>query len=495
MFLDVKQPHPKPPRNPAWIAAAILAVLSISVLGWFKFRGGDTEPLETVEVSKGIDSEPAPPEPPLEPVDIRTGEDAATFSLSPVTETSENQTTPGSVVPAAAPPKLELPTLRAAPTTVAPTPTTPPADHAATETVMSAPRVPGMLTSRMSGQGAAGAPSVDTSMPTPADSRASSATTTDRSAPDTTTTSSPPSPTIVSPPAPAPPTGRGVSRKVANLFEAQLALDRAGFSAGSIDGVYGGQTRLALLAFQQREQLAMSGRLDAETMSRLNLEGDAYATYRVTETDLKGLAPLPESWTGKAQQPRLVFASLLELIAEKHHASPKYIGRLNPQVNWTAVAAGTSIKVPAAARPAPREKAAFIRIRLSDRTVQAFDQKARIIAHYPCSIAAAFANRPQGALSVKVLVEDPNYTFDPKRFPNTIEGRTLVAKLIIPAGPNNPVGSAWIGLDKPGYGIHGTPDPESIGKTGSMGCFRLANWNARHLVKLAWIGMPVYVVR
>jgi len=61
-------------------------------------------------------------------------------------------------------------------------------------------------------------------------------------------------------------------------------------------------------------------------------------------------------------------------------------------------------------------------------------------------------------------------------------------------GPNNPVGVAWIGLDKPGYGMHGTPSPEQVGRTESHGCFRLANWDAEYLVKLVWIGMPVEIV-
>ena len=66
-------------------------------------------------------------------------------------------------------------------------------------------------------------------------------------------------------------------------------------------------------------------------------------------------------------------------------------------------------------------------------------------------------------------------------------------KLILQPGPNNPVGVAWIGLDKTGYGIHGTPVPEQVGRTESHGCFRLANWDAEYLVKLVWVGMPVLV--
>ncbi|MCX7887857.1 MAG: L,D-transpeptidase, partial [Verrucomicrobiae bacterium] len=67
-------------------------------------------------------------------------------------------------------------------------------------------------------------------------------------------------------------------------------------------------------------------------------------------------------------------------------------------------------------------------------------------------------------------------------------------KLIIPPGPNNPVGTAWIGLSKPGYGIHGTPHPEDIGRTESHGCFRLANWNAERLARIIEIGTPVEIV-
>jgi lipoprotein-anchoring transpeptidase ErfK/SrfK len=79
-------------------------------------------------------------------------------------------------------------------------------------------------------------------------------------------------------------------------------------------------------------------------------------------------------------------------------------------------------------------------------------------------------------------------------FPESPEAQAIGRKLILQPGPNNPVGVAWIGLDKPGYGMHGTPGPEQVGRTESHGCFRLANWDAEYLVKLVWIGMPVTVV-
>ena len=101
--------------------------------------------------------------------------------------------------------------------------------------------------------------------------------------------------------------------------------------------------------------------------------------------------------------------------------------------------------------------------------------------------------RPVGELHITVIIPNPNYTFDPEVFPESAEAKELGRKLIIPPGPNNPVGLAWIGLDRTGYGIHGTPEHEKVGRTESHGCFRLANWDALALLQLASVGLPVIV--
>ena len=143
--------------------------------------------------------------------------------------------------------------------------------------------------------------------------------------------------------------------------------------------------------------------------------------------------------------------------------------------------------------PFARPLAARIEIHLRDKYLQAFDYDGRLVAHFPCSIARDKAKRPVGELHVVNAAADPNYTFRPELFPEDPGAASLAQPLILPPGPNNPVGVAWLSLDRPGYGIHGTPHPEDIGRTESHGCFRLANWNARKLLGMVSLGIPVVV--
>ncbi|MCX6924120.1 MAG: L,D-transpeptidase, partial [Verrucomicrobia bacterium] len=282
-------------------------------------------------------------------------------------------------------------------------------------------------------------------------------------------------------------------RPVQSVFEAQLALARQGISSGSLDGLSGSQTRSAVRAYQQREHLPVTGELDPATKERLLLATPPYAAYTVTTGDLARLQPLSSTWLGKSQQSALDYETILELVAEKSHSHPNLIRRLNPSIDWARVEAGTTLQVPDVAYADVSVKAAFATIMLSGRVLEAFDASTNLLAHFPCSIAKHFDKRPVGELHVAVIAPNPNYTFDPDVFPESAEARELKTKLILHPGPNNPVGVAWVGLDKPGYGIHGTPSPEQVGRTESHGCFRLANWNAEYLIKLVWVGMPVYV--
>ena len=286
-----------------------------------------------------------------------------------------------------------------------------------------------------------------------------------------------------------PPAGR----PVLDWMEAQVELHRRGFSCGSIDGVRGPQSAAALTAWQHNEGLRETGELDEPTRTGLLIADPVFTTHLFTAEELGRRKPAPETWLEKSQRTELYFATALELAAERYHTNPKLIQRLNPDMNWDELLPGMKIKVPAVAPFTTTLKAARVHIHLADNVLEATDETGRIILHCPVSIARMVEKRPVGELAVTVVILNPDYTFDPAVFPESPEAKELGRKLIIPPGPNNPVGLAWIGLDRPGYGLHGTPDPEKVGRTESHGCFRLANWDAVALFGLAWVGLPVVV--
>ncbi|MDR2675477.1 MAG: L,D-transpeptidase [Opitutaceae bacterium] len=291
-------------------------------------------------------------------------------------------------------------------------------------------------------------------------------------------------------------TAAGFARPAKTWLEAQIALTRRGFSCGSIDGKAGPQTRAALLAFQANEGLRANGALDGATAEALVLRGPDFAQREVTAADLARLQPLAATWLGKSRQRALAHESILEMFAEESHAHPELVRELNPGIDWARVGEGAWVTLPDVVReaPPPGARAARVLIFIGERVLQALDEDGRILAHFPASIARHVEKRPLGSLKVTVVVPAPDYTFAPDNFPESAEAGELGQKLILAPGPNNPVGAVWLGLDRPGYGIHGTPEPEKVGRTESHGCFRLANSDARLLFDLAWVGMPVEVL-
>ncbi|MFN0066735.1 MAG: L,D-transpeptidase [Limisphaerales bacterium] len=305
--------------------------------------------------------------------------------------------------------------------------------------------------------------------------------------PSTVVTNPPPAAVAVTNAAPPPPAD------LMDVLALQIGLARRGISSGPLDGVFGGQTRTALRTFQQAAGLPTTGHPDAETRRRLSPEPPLLTRHVVTADEMQRLKPVPATWLGKSQASRLDYETLLELIAERAGTSPTLVLRLNPKLDWAYAGPGTGVTVPAASLPSPRGRAALLRISLAEKTLQAWDASSNLLFHAPCSIARKVEKRPVGRLAVTRFALGPEYLFNPAIFPESPEARAIGRKLTLPPGPNNPVGTAWISLDRPGYGIHGTPLPEQVGRTESHGCFRLANWNAEHLVKLVWAGLPVLV--
>lgn len=287
-----------------------------------------------------------------------------------------------------------------------------------------------------------------------------------------------------------PPPGRPIE----NSLELQIALARSGFSPGSIDGSAGSQTRQALAAFQESRNLPITGELDPSLDEWLRIAEPTHAYIELTAEVLAKIIPEPSSWRERGQRNHLGYHSVLEMVAERSCADPDYIRSINPQVDWLALRPGDRVLAPLVPPYRIDQKIAKIEIELEKRQLRALDSSGKILFHCPVSIARDVAKRPVGELEVKVRVENPNYTFNPNILTAAAQREGITEKFIIQPGPNNPVGTVWLGLNRPSYGIHGTPAPEKVGRTESSGCFRLANWNAETLLHATEVGTAVYVL-
>jgi lipoprotein-anchoring transpeptidase ErfK/SrfK len=272
------------------------------------------------------------------------------------------------------------------------------------------------------------------------------------------------------------------------ILRAQVMLDRAHFTSGEIDAAYGQNLRTAIKGFQRANELPDSGTIDAATWALLNTDQEPILlAYTIVDEDLAGpFLPIPADWSDKAAMQTLGFSSVIEALGEKFHASPKLLTRLNPGKKLDV--AGTVIMVPNIAAAGVVPKAVKIIVDQSDQTLSLVDAKGKTIAQFPATMGSEHDPLPVGRWKVTGVANNPVFHYNPKLFWDAEPGDT---KVTIPAGPNNPVGVAWIDLSKPHYGIHGTPEPSGIGKTQSHGCIRLTNWDASALAQSVAKGVEV----
>ena len=265
----------------------------------------------------------------------------------------------------------------------------------------------------------------------------------------------------------------------------QVLLDQAGASPGVIDGFDGDNLVKAIAAFQMMAGLPVDGVLNADLVARLDAGQAVIGNYVITDEDAGAItAPTPVDYAEKAQMAFLGYSSVAEELAERFHMDIDLLKSLNPGAQFVS---GETI---AAAITGPNRTGVVARIDADKtlRQVRAYDANGTLLAAYPATIGSEDNPSPTGTYTVVSVTPMPNYTYNPKI--NFQQGDNT-SVLTIPPGPNGPVGSMWIALSKPTFGIHGTPEPSLIDKTGSHGCIRLTNWDAEELAAMVTKGVVV----
>jgi len=285
------------------------------------------------------------------------------------------------------------------------------------------------------------------------------------------------------------PAARSVGLAELNM---QILLDRANFSSGEIDGKGGKNSREALAAFQAARGIAPGARSRKELLKVLGAGTvKPIVSYTITAADAAGpfLKTIPEDATEQSKLPGLYYTSVLEELAGKFHSAQALLKRLNPRARFIA---GEDIRVPnvLGTEQATRAQTGPVKIVVSKKAsvLMVYDREGQIIFYAPVTSGSEHDPLPFGNWVITDVVRNPTYNYNPDLF---WDADPANAKVKIAAGPNNPVGVVWMGINVPHYGIHGTPEAGEIGHSASHGCVRMTNWDATRVADLVRDGTPV----
>ena len=276
---------------------------------------------------------------------------------------------------------------------------------------------------------------------------------------------------------------QGMKRNRDTTTKLQALLNWHQNGVGAVDGYWGKNSRKAMQAFQMANGLAVTDTLNTETWQALTKNDKLMAqpvlvNYQLTDADINiKTTVIPAGAEAKSKLEGMYYETVIEGLAEKFHISESYLKALNPNAKF---AVGETITVYNPGNPNIKPVSRVVADKTTE-TLYAYDDKGILVASYPTTVGSTATPSPTGTHTVAVKVHEPNYTY-------TAENGS---KSILQPGPNNPVGSVWIGLSKPSYGIHGSPDPARISRQASAGCIRLTNWDALALLGVIQSGATV----
>ncbi len=274
------------------------------------------------------------------------------------------------------------------------------------------------------------------------------------------------------------------------ILRAEVMLDRLHASPGVIDGHDGANFEHALAVYEKAHDLKTTKALGSEVWSSLATASEApvIIEHVLTPNEVEGpfYPDLPKDYGELAKLPAIGYRSPSQKIAAIFHMSEGLLTALNPGADLTA--AGTKLFVTDVTAKPVTDKIKTIVVDKTNSQVLGYDSEGHVVVSYPATIGSQELPSPSGTYKIKGIAFHPIYYYDPDK--NFVQGDNQ-EKLKLPPGPNNPVGSVFIALTKPTYGLHGTPDPEKIDKTASHGCVRMTNWDADELAHLVKRGLVV----
>jgi lipoprotein-anchoring transpeptidase ErfK/SrfK len=295
---------------------------------------------------------------------------------------------------------------------------------------------------------------------------------------------------------PLKPFATDVATRRTRAVQLQLFLDENNFRPGAVDGRTGEFFTKALREYNAANGIPGSTLPDAS-------EIDPYTTYTITADDLSRVGTMAADKADIAKQKSCPYTSLISVIAERFHTTRAFLSALNPERDLDQLQAGDSVQVPNVAHPfridelpaitkTPRNPSLAsrkIRIDVSSRMLKVRDND-KVIASFPITPGSSDHPAPIGDWEITGIATFPWFRYDE----GVLErGERTEDFFNIPPGPRNPVGILWMQLNHPGDGIHGSPNPETIGRAGSHGCIRLANWDAALIRTLVTTGTPVSI--